>query len=168
MLKDGDLVLMDSGCQYHGYCSDQSRTFPVNGKFTEPQAEIYSLVLRANEECIRQSKVGKSLFELHHLSKEILADGLRTLKILPDDPIKAAMGLRQFYPHSIGHWLGIDVHDCHSVPSNTPLRPNMAITIEPGLYLPVHSGVPDKYKGIGIRIEDNVVITQVTPSQSFF
>ena len=169
VLKDGDLVLVDAGCEYQYYASDISRTWPVNGKFTDSQKEIYQLVLDAQKQCIEMVKPGITLYDIHLKSVEVITKGLISLGLLEgsvEDNIKersTSIGkykYTKYYMHSIGHWLGLDVHDCYSVSmKRTKLVPGHVFTIEPGIYISNDADVPDKYKGIGVRIEDDILVT---------
>ncbi len=165
-IRPGHLLLVDSGCQYEGYCSDITRTYPVNGKFSEAQAEIYSVVLAAQEAAIRQVRPGKHLDALERTACRILVKGLANLGLVKgavDDALKRG-SFRRFYPHRIGHWLGLDVHDagCYRESSGEPVRliPGMALTVEPGLYIGHDSDIPKRYHGIGVRIEDDLIVTR--------
>ncbi len=144
-IEPNTLMLMDVGCYTEHYSSDISRTFPVSGKFTNRQKEVYSVVLDCNKRCIEYAKAGMSWKELNNFAKQILANGCKKLGLIKNDD-----ELEKYYFHSIGHSLGLDVHD----PSidNLGLLEGMVITIEPGLYIPEES--------IGIRIEDNIQITK--------
>jgi len=162
VLKDGTLVLVDAGGEYEGYASDITRTWPVNGKFTQPQLELYTAVLRANEYCIQRChlKYDLSLSGIMEDAEAVLSEELNKLgfsKHLQKD------GLSRFFPHSIGHQLGMDVHDVKSVAPDVKLQPGMIVTIEPGIYIPDDPDIPEKYRGIGIRVEDNVLITESEP-----
>lgn len=181
LLVDGDLVLIDAGGEYLGYAADITRTFPVNGKFTPAQLEIYNLVLAAQEAAIRAAKPGKTINQIHAIAANHMRKGLVKLGILPDSMrLKAAharavskakkdgkldklVHLGRFFMHGTSHWLGIDVHDVpnhNRVARSQPLEPGMAFTVEPGLYFDHDDKlVPAKYRGIGVRIEDDVVIT---------
>jgi intermediate cleaving peptidase 55 len=154
VLRDGDLVLVDAGGRYGGYCADISRTWPVNGKFTGPQRDLYQAVLNVNKACIElcTESSGYSLSDLHAKSEELLYSELTNagLKLTRHQ-------LRELYPHYIGHHLGLDVHDLNSSKLD-PLKSNQVVTIEPGVYVPDTPKWPSHYRGIGIRIEDNVVI----------
>jgi len=153
-LVPGELLLMDAGCSKHGYASDITRTWPLSGTYSQAQAALYAAVLDVNKKCINAVAHGETLTSLHHLSVRLTYEHLRDLNILQD-----ASRLQRYYPHAIGHWLGIDVHDTSCVPGSTPLRPGMVITIEPGLYFPSDDeSVPAWCRGIGIRIEDDVLV----------
>jgi len=164
--NDGDLLLMDAGCDYNGYVSDVTRTWPVNGKFTGPQREVYELVLEAHQRCIEQCVVGSTLKQIHRLSVELLSQAVSKLGIVDADARNIILQgfYRPYYPHSIGHWLGMDTHDVHHISSTQPLEPGVVMTIEPGLYLPRHMhNIPPHYRGIGIRLEDDVVVHATGP-----
>ncbi len=165
-LRDGDLVLLDAGAEYKGYASDITRTFPVNGRFTQAQRDIYDLVLATETACVEQARPGISLEELKTHSIELLTEGMVRLGLLQGDVKKLIEEekYKQFYMHGIGHYLGMDVHDVglYRV-DNEPrkLEPGMIITVEPGLYIaPNTKDVPEKYLGIGVRVEDDVLITE--------
>jgi Xaa-Pro aminopeptidase len=164
-LRDADLLLIDAGAEYRGYASDITRTFPVNGRFTEPQREIYELVLASQVACIEMSRPGVSIDELHTRSVEILTEGLVRLGLLKGEPKKLIEEekYKQFYMHRLGHFLGMDVHDVgryHDRDESRRVEPGMVMTIEPGLYIsPDTKDIPEKYLGIGVRIEDDVLVT---------
>ena len=164
-LKDGDLVLIDAGAEYDYYASDITRTFPVSGTFTTPQREIYSIVLAAHAAALNKAKVGNHWDEPHTAAVEVITQGLIDLGILKGslDENLENKSYAQYFMHKTGHWLGLDVHDCgeYSVDGLwVELEPNMVLTIEPGIYIDKNAQVADKYKGIGIRIEDDVLITK--------
>ncbi len=165
VLRDGDLLLIDAGAEYGGYASDITRTFPVNGRFTGPQRDIYALVLEAQERCIEMVKPGVTLDEMHARSVEILTAGMVRLGLLEGDPAKLIEEetFKRFYMHRLGHYLGMDVHDVgryHIGGQPRPVEAGVVMTVEPGLYIaPDAEGVPDKYRGIGVRIEDDVLVT---------
>ncbi|EFH66000.1 hypothetical protein ARALYDRAFT_471021 [Arabidopsis lyrata subsp. lyrata] len=154
-IKDGDLVLMDMGCELHGYVSDLTRTWPPCGKFSSLQEELYDLILQTNKECIKQCKPGTTIRQLNAYSTELLCDGLMKMGIL-----KSRRLYHQLNPTSIGHYLGMDVHDSSAVGYDRPLQPGFVITIEPGVYIPSSFDCPVRFQGIGIRIEDDVLITE--------
>jgi len=164
-LRDGDLVLVDAGAEYKGYASDITRTFPVNGRFTQPQRDIYDLVLATETACVDRARAGISLEELKTHSIELLTEGMVRLGLLHGDVKKLIEEekYKQFYMHGIGHYLGMDVHDVglYRVDDEPrKLEPGMIVTIEPGLYVaPNTQNIPEKYLGIGVRIEDDVLIT---------
>jgi Xaa-Pro aminopeptidase len=164
-LGDGDLLLIDAGAEYRGYASDITRTFPVNGRFTEAQREIYELVLQSQVACIEMSRPGVSIDELHNRSVEILTEGMARLGLLQGETAKLIEEekYKQFYMHRLGHFLGLDVHDVgryHLSDESRRVEPGMVMTVEPGLYIsPATKDIPEKYLGIGVRIEDDVLIT---------
>lgn len=164
-LKDGELLLVDAGAEYKGYAADITRTFPVSGKFTDAHRDIYELVLKADEECVARARAGVSMDELYDRSAEILTEGMVSLGILQGETAKLIEeeAHKKFYMHKLGHFLGMDVHDVglyYESGKARSLQPGMIVTIEPGLYFTKDAeGVPDKYRGIGVRIEDDVLIT---------
>ncbi|MCH1608488.1 MAG: aminopeptidase P N-terminal domain-containing protein [Flavobacteriaceae bacterium] len=152
---ENQLVLMDLGAEYYGYTADVTRTIPANGVFSPEQRALYQIVYDAQEAAINASKAGTSFGELYYLSYDIVAKGLMELKII-EDPSEA----RSYYPHGLSHHIGLDVHD----PGNYGvLAPNMVVTIEPGIYIPANSPCDSKWWNIGIRIEDDVLITPLGP-----
>ncbi|CAG0907807.1 unnamed protein product [Cyprideis torosa] len=165
-LKDGDLLLIDAGAEYRGYASDITRTFPVNGTFSPVQREVYDIVLRAQHAAFDQAKPGNHWDDPHLAAVAELTKGLIEIGLLKGDleTLIKEEAYRPFYMHRTGHWLGLDVHDVGDYKVGDTwrtLEPGMALTIEPGLYIPAGSkDVPEKYWNIGIRIEDDVVITK--------
>lgn len=160
-LKDNDLVLVDCGGEYNGYASDITRTWPVNGKFTEAQKELYQAILNVNKECIKlcTESTNISLHGIHSQSVSLMKQELEKIGF----NVSGWDLERILYPHHVGHYLGLDVHDLHSLDRSRKLKQNMVITIEPGIYVPYDDKFPSKYQGIGIRIEDNVVIGKDQP-----
>ncbi|MBK9974602.1 MAG: aminopeptidase P N-terminal domain-containing protein [Planctomycetes bacterium] len=185
-LKDGDLLLVDAGSEYGYYSADITRTWPVNGKFTEAQADVYNWVLRAQLASIEICKPGVSFRDVHNRSVEVLTEGLVAMGLLKGDPKeiiatqtqwdedvknkkkdpakdKAPRTYREFYMHNTSHWLGMDVHDVGEYKNGdnwVALRAGCVLTVEPGLYIAANrDDVPAKYKGIGVRIEDDVLVT---------
>ncbi|OMO86291.1 hypothetical protein CCACVL1_09688 [Corchorus capsularis] len=156
-IKDGDLVLMDVGCELHGYCSDLTRTWPPCGSFSSVQEEIYDLILQTNKECMKLCKPGATIREIHNYSVKMLHKGLTEMGILKSDEFRS---YHQLNPTSIGHYLGMDVHDSSTISYDCPLKPGVVITIEPGIYLPSSFDGPERFQGTGIRIEDEVLITE--------
>ncbi|VAI28383.1 unnamed protein product [Triticum turgidum subsp. durum] len=160
-IKSGDLVLMDVGCEYHGYLSDLTRTWPPCGRFSAAQEELYSLILETNKECIKLCKPGTSIREIHHHSVKMLISGFQELGIIGKGK---SIQYNYLNPTSIGHSLGMDIHDSTSLAFDKPLEPGVVITIEPGIYIPsvpiLNEKAPDRFRGIGIRIEDEVLITE--------
>uniref|UniRef100_A0A8D0CEW7 X-prolyl aminopeptidase 3, mitochondrial n=1 Tax=Scleropages formosus TaxID=113540 RepID=A0A8D0CEW7_SCLFO len=161
IIKDGELVLLDGGCEYFGYVSDITRTWPVNGKFSPAQAELYEAVLEVQMYCISLCCPGTSLDYIYSTMLTLLGQKLKKLGIIgstasEEDARKAA---RRYCPHHVGHYLGMDVHDTSELSRSLPLQPGMVITIEPGLYISENDkGCPERFRGLGIRIEDDVVI----------
>ena len=187
-IRDGELVLIDAGCELDGYASDITRTFPANGRYSGPQRALYELVLAAQEAAIAATRAGARFNDPHEATARVLAQGMLDLGLLDRDQHGTLDDVLEhrhyfaFYMHRTGHWLGMDVHDCGSYvePSelgqvserrdpltgetirNRPsriLRPGMALTIEPGLYVRPSEGVPSQFWNIGIRIEDDAIVT---------
>ena len=164
-LRDGQLVLIDAGAEYQGYAGDITRTFPVNGHFSEHQAMLYQLVLDTQVRAISQVRPGASLFDINQNVIKQMVDGLIELDILEGDPeeLIKQQAYMDFYMHGIGHYLGLDVHDVgeYGTKDNPRLlEPGMVVTIEPGLYISQDADVDDVWKQIGIRIEDDVLVTE--------
>jgi Xaa-Pro aminopeptidase len=165
-LQDGDLVLIDAGCEYQKYASDITRTFPVNGEYSPEQRALYEVVLEANLAAIAKVKPGNHWNEPHDAAVQVLTAGLVRLGLLKGrvPALIKSQAYRQFYMHRTGHWLGMDVHDVGDYKVGEvwrELEPGMVLTIEPGLYIaPGSRGVPKAFQGIGIRIEDDVVVTR--------
>lgn len=166
LLRDGDLVLIDAGCEINCYASDITRTFPVNGRFSPEQQALYEVVLEANLAAIACIQPGRHWNEPHETSVRVITEGLVRLGLLQGnvDELIAAEAYRPFYMHRAGHWLGLDVHDVGEYKVGGQwrvLEPGMCLTIEPGIYVARDNlAVAEKWRGIGIRIEDNVVVTQ--------
>jgi Xaa-Pro aminopeptidase len=173
-LKDGDLVLIDAGCELDSYASDITRTFPANGKFSGPQKELYEIVLAAQDAAIADTRPGKRFMDGHDAAVRVLAQGMLDTGLLDKnkvgslDEVIAKGDYRQFYMHRTGHWLGMDVHDVGeyrdpaTADGDKPwrtLQPGMVLTVEPGIYVRPAEGVPEKYWNIGIRIEDDAHVT---------
>ena len=168
-LRDGELLLVDAGAEYKGYASDITRTFPINGRYTTAQREIYDLVLKAQVSCVNMVKPGNTHEQLKQHSIEVLTEGMVELGLLqgkPDELIKEKK-YEQFYMHGLGHMIGVDVHDVGAYYQNKKsraLEPGVVMTIEPGIYVaPDTKDVPEKYLGIGVRIEDDVLCTNNGP-----
>ena len=165
-LKDGDLVLIDAGCEIDCYASDITRTFPVNGRFSPEQKAIYELVLAANEEAFKHIAPGKHWNEAHEATVQVITAGLVELGLLEGDieELIATEAYKPFYMHRAGHWLGMDVHDVGDYKVGGEwrvLEPGMAMTVEPGIYIAAdNQDVAKKWRGIGVRIEDDVVVTR--------
>jgi len=166
VLNDGDLLLVDAGCEYECYASDITRTFPVNGRFSPEQRALYDIVLDANLAAIARVRPGNHWNEPHEVAVQVLTAGLVKLGLLKGRvPALIKSGaFRKFYMHRTGHWLGMDVHDVGDYKLGDQwrvLEPGMVLTIEPGLYIaPGTKGVPKRFQGIGIRIEDDVLVTR--------
>ena len=184
-LTSGDLCLIDAGCELDGYASDITRTFPANGKFTPAQRTLYDIVLAAQEAAIKVTKPGKRFTDPHDAATRVLVQGMLDTGLLAKakhgtvDDVLASGAYRQFYMHRTGHWMGMDVHDCGDYtepgskarPERDPLgemvmkkpprilRPGMVLTIEPGIYVRPAKGVPKEFWNIGIRIEDDALVT---------
>jgi len=166
MLRDGDLVLIDAGCEYEHYAADVTRTFPVNGRFSAAQQALYEIVLEAQLAAIREVKPGQHWNQPHDVTVRVITEGLRDLGLLDGEPreLIELEAYRTFYMHRAGHWLGLDVHDVgdYKVAGEwRVLEPGMVLTVEPGIYIaPDNHAVAKKWRGIGIRIEDDVVVTR--------
>jgi Xaa-Pro aminopeptidase len=189
LVRDGELVLIDAGCELDGYASDITRTFPANGKFTGPQRALYDLVLAAQYAAVDATKPGARFTDPHEASVKVLAQGMLDVGLLDAnkvgsvDDVIASRSYFPFYMHRTSHWLGMDVHDCGSYtePSQIGqtstrqdaltgqtivdrpariLRPGMVLTIEPGIYVRPAAGVPEQFHNIGIRIEDDAIVTE--------
>ncbi|WP_026970913.1 Xaa-Pro aminopeptidase [Aliagarivorans marinus] len=164
-LQDGDLVLIDAGAEYQMYAGDITRTFPVNGRFSQPQAELYQIVLDAQLAALDTLKPGASIQQAQQQVIEIMLKGLLALGIVEGEleQLISEEAHKAFYMHGLSHWLGIDVHDVgdyRDIHRSRTLEPGMALTVEPGLYIAEDADVPEQYRGIGIRIEDDIVITE--------
>lgn len=173
-IQDGDLVLIDAGCEYDSYASDITRTFPANGKFSAAQQRLYEIVLAAQQAAMDCARPGSRYMDGHHAAVRVLTQGMLDTGLLDknkagslDDAISSS-AYRQFYMHGTGHWLGLDVHDVGNYRENEKvgdekpyrlLQAGMVITIEPGIYVRPAEGVPQEYWNNGIRIEDDILIT---------
>ena len=163
-LKDGELLLVDAGCEFELYASDITRTYPINGKFTAPQLAIYEVVLEAQLKSIEAISTNNNVMDAQIISEKVITQGLIDLGILQGsmEELHAAGAFKDFYMHKIGHWLGIDVHDAGDYMEDgdfMKFKPGMITTVEPGIYISSSSNVDDKWKGIGIRIEDDILVT---------
>ncbi|MDI1271989.1 aminopeptidase P N-terminal domain-containing protein [Polaromonas sp.] len=184
-LRSGDLCLIDAGCELDGYASDITRTFPANGRFTPAQRVLYEIVLEAQNAAVKVTRPGKRFTDPHDAATRVLAQGMLDTGLLDKkkhgkvDDVLASGAYRQFYMHRTGHWMGMDVHDCgdYTEPGSKPreekdalgqtvmrkpsriLRPGMVTTIEPGIYVRPAKGVPKEFWNIGIRIEDDALVT---------
>ncbi len=164
LLADGTLVLIDAGCELDGYAADITRTFPVNGRFTGAQRAAYEIVLAMQKAAFEAIRPGASFSAYHDAAVRVLVRGLVDLGVLSGniDGLIEREAYKPFYMHRTGHWLGLDVHDVGDYKTGedwTRLRPGMALTVEPGLYLRADAGAPEPLQGIGIRIEDDVFVT---------
>lgn len=165
-LKNGDLVLIDAGCEYRGYAADITRTIPVNGHFSGPQKAVYEIVLASQLAAIEQCTPGNDWDQPHLASVEVIVQGLKDLGLLQGEVsgLIESGAYRPFYMHRVGHWLGMDVHDVGDYKVHgqwRQLEAGMVMTVEPGIYIGVDMpSVPDKFRGIGIRIEDDVALTR--------
>lgn len=164
-LQQGDLLLIDAGAEYLGYAGDITRTFPVSGRFTEPQRNLYEVVLNAQEAALAVLKPGTTMPQAYRACAQVLVAGLVELGILVGevDTLIKELAFRPYFMHGLGHWLGLDVHDMGDYQVDgkpRPLEPGMVLTIEPGIYIPSDADCPAAYRGIGIRIEDDILITE--------
>ncbi|SDV48117.1 aminopeptidase P N-terminal domain-containing protein [Chitinasiproducens palmae] len=178
ILRDGDLVLIDAGCEIDGYAGDISRTFPANGRFSGPQRALYEIVLAAQRAAIAATRPGARFDDAHQAAVRVLAQGMLDTGLLDADrhgtldDVIAARAYARFYMHRTGHWLGLDVHDCGDYRdpprpeegttgprASRTLQPGMVLTIEPGLYVRAADDVPAAFHDIGIRIEDDALVT---------
>jgi len=168
-LRDGDLVLIDAGCELDWYTADVTRTFPVSGHFTQAQRELYEVVLEAQLACIDHCRPGSTFKSVHELAIRKLTEGLVGLGVLSGDvdELIEKEDYKRYYMHGTSHWLGMDVHDVGSYlgeEGSRELAPNMVLTVEPGLYvMQDDEQAPERFRGIGIRIEDDVLVTEGQP-----
>jgi len=163
-MSAGELLLIDAGCEYQGYASDITRTFPVDGKFTGPQKDVYELVLASQLACLDAVKPGVEFHDYHKAAERVLAQGYIDLGLCEGtlDGVLESGSYKQFYMHRAGHWLGMDVHDAglYQVKgASQKLRPGMVLTVEPGTYIRPADNVPEAFWNIGVRIEDDVMVT---------
>ena len=163
-INDGDLVLVDAGCEFGLYASDITRTYPINGKFTSAQLAIYEVVLEAQQKSIEAVTVNNNVMDSQIISEKVITQGLIDLGILNGsmEELHETGAFKDFYMHKIGHWLGIDVHDAGDYTEDgeyMKFKPGMVTTVEPGIYISSTANVKDQWKGIGIRIEDNILVT---------
>ncbi len=164
-LNKNELLLVDAGCEYEMYASDITRTYPISGKFSREQLEIYKIVLDAMNAAIDKVKDGNNIMEPQQISEKIITNGLVELGLLHGNPedLHKKGAFKDFYMHKIGHWLGLDVHDAGDYMEGDDFmkfKPGMITTIEPGIYISRSMDVDDKWKGIGIRIEDDILVTK--------
>ncbi|HQT26200.1 MAG TPA: M24B family metallopeptidase, partial [Burkholderiales bacterium] len=165
VLKEGELLLIDAGCELGGYASDITRTFPVNGRFSPAQKDLYELVLSAQAAALSEVKPGSSWQNPHEAAVHILAQGFIDLGLCKGslEEVIESGDYRRFYMHRTGHWLGLDVHDAGNYRTGEswrPLEPGMVLTVEPGCYVRPAENVPETFWNIGIRIEDDVHVTE--------
>ncbi|KAM9434135.1 xaa-Pro aminopeptidase 3 [Clarias gariepinus] len=163
IIKDGEMVLLDGGCEYFGYVSDVTRTWPVSGNFSEVQRCVYEAVLEVQTACLSLCVPGVSLDHIYSSMLTLLAKQLLQIGVLPHDTdyAHALKAARRYCPHHVGHYLGMDVHDTPDLSRSQPLQAGMAVTVEPGLYISEDDEVcPQHFRGLGVRIEDDVVIQE--------
>jgi len=164
-LRDGELLLIDAGCELQGYASDITRTFPVNGRYSGAQRDVYELVLAAQQAAMDKVRTGNAWNEPHDAAVRVLAQGMIDLNLIAG-PLDAALEketYKRFYMHRTGHWLGLDVHDAgdyQRAGAWRMLQPGMVLTVEPGIYIRAAADVPDALHDIGVRIEDDVLVTE--------
>jgi Xaa-Pro aminopeptidase len=165
-IGEGELVLVDAGAEVGFYCADITRVFPASGRFTAPQRTVYDVVQRALEAAIDAIRPGAPTTGVHEAARRVLVQGMVDLGLLQgevDALIEEETGYKRFFMHNTSHWLGLDVHDAGGYRGRDgeplPLRPGMVLTVEPGLYIPVADDVPEPLRGIGIRLEDDVLVT---------
>jgi Xaa-Pro aminopeptidase len=163
-LRAGELVLIDAGCELDSYASDITRTFPIAGRFSAVQRDVYELVLAAQEAAIRMVKPSADFIDYHDAATRVLVQGLIDLKLCKGsvDAVLEDGSYKQFYMHRTGHWLGLDVHDAGDYMQKgkwRKLKPGMVLTVEPGLYIRPAANVPKPFWNIGVRIEDDVLVT---------
>ncbi len=168
-LRNGDLLLIDAGAEYEGYASDITRTFPVNGKFTRAQKDIYNIVLETQKACVEATVTGTTIKQRQDLSIEMLTEGMKKIGLLKGatKTLLKKKAYMKYYMHGLGHYIGMDVHDAgryftdQKAKKSRPFEPGMVLTVEPGIYVPPDDkSAPAKYRGIGIRIEDDVLVTE--------
>ncbi len=168
-LNDGDMLLIDAGAEFDGYASDITRTFPINGKFSPEQRDLYEVVLAAQAAAFEQAYAGKQWQDMHDAAVRVATEGMISLGILEHslEEELETKGYKHFYVHNTGHWLGLDVHDVgeYTIDGHSrELEPGMVMTVEPGIYIhPQESSVSKCWRGVGIRIEDNIAITRDEP-----
>ena len=168
-LNDGELLLIDAGAELDGYASDITRTFPVNGKYSAEQRALYDVVLEAQLKAIEAARAGRQWQEVHEAAVKVATEGMVDLGIMKGkvDDLLENKDFKRFYVHNTGHWLGLDVHDVgeYTIDGHSrELEPGMVLTVEPGIYIPPETeGVDDCWRGMGIRIEDNIAVTKDEP-----
>jgi Xaa-Pro aminopeptidase len=167
-IKDGDLVLCDAGCEYGYYAADVTRTYPANGRFSPEQAKVYEVVLRSQDAAIEKCVVGATLDDVHTAALDVIVDGLIELGLIegPRDAALREQRYKPYFMHRTSHWLGMDVHDVGRYCTDKgqrALEPGMVLTVEPGIYIAESAQVPAGFRGIGVRIEDDVLVTANGP-----
>jgi len=165
LMEEGDLLLIDAGCELDYYASDVTRTFPVSGRFTEPQRTLYQLCLDAQEAAIEATKPGATLQTIHDAAAQVIGRGLLELGLVQGtlEEVMDEQRYKDFFMHKTSHWIGMDVHDVgayHADGEPRPLEPGMVLTIEPGIYVASDAEVDEQWRGIGIRIEDDILVTE--------
>jgi Xaa-Pro aminopeptidase len=165
LLRDGELLLIDAGCELDGYASDVTRTIPVNGRFSAAQREVYEIVLAAQRAALEAVRPGNPWNEPHDAAVRVLAQGMIDLRLLPGSLEQALEKetYKRFYMHRTGHWLGLDVHDAGEYKRSgswRTLAPGMTLTVEPGLYIRAEEDIPEPLRNIGVRIEDDVLVAE--------
>ena len=169
MLGEGELLLVDAGCEVDYYASDVTRTWPISGSFTTEQKAVYEIVLKAQKASIDVCRAGEPMESIHQTATRVLVEGLIELGLLTGsvDDVLEDESYKRFYMHNTSHWIGMDVHDVGAYyhdGRSRPLEPGMVLTVEPGVYIsPSDTTVPEGYRGIGIRIEDDILITEGEP-----
>ena len=163
-LQENELLLIDAGCEFHGYASDITRTFPAGGRFTGPQKDIYELVLASQLACLDAVRPGADFHDYHQVAERVLAQGYIDLGLCKGtlDEVLEKGSYKQYYMHRAGHWLGLDVHDAglyRIKGASQKLAPGMVLTVEPGTYIRPADNVPEHFWDIGVRIEDDVLVT---------
>lgn len=160
VLQDGQIVLVDAGGEYGGYITDITRTWPVNGKFTDAQKDLYEAVLRiqCSSVSLCRESANTTLDQIHKTTEQGLKDSLKQLRFnMSGDAMEV------LFPHHVGHYIGLDVHDCPGYARSVPLKAGHCVTVEPGIYVPDDERWPRHFRGLGIRIEDSVCVTEVAP-----
>ena len=168
ILQDGKLLLTDAGCEYEYYASDITRTIPINGKFSPYQKQVYSIVLKAQQAAIKQCVAGNTLQDIHRTAVKEITKGLISIGLLKGSLVRNINNgeYKKFYMHNTGHWMGLDVHDPSDYIEDAKpikLKPGMVFTVEPGIYIKPSKSVDKKYHNIGIRIEDDILVTTSAP-----
>ena len=168
ILQDGKLLLTDAGCEYEYYASDITRTIPINGKFSPYQKQVYSIVLTAQQAAIKKCVAGNTLQDIHRTAVKEITKGLISIGLLKGSLVRNINNgeYKKFYMHNTGHWMGLDVHDPSDYIEDAKpikLKPGMIFTVEPGLYIKPSKSVDKKYHNIGIRIEDDILVTTSAP-----